>query len=213
MAEANLSVLTREAKGKQAAKHLRLVGQVPGVLYGPGENPLPLAIDLRDIIHMLHVNGRNVVVNLKIDDSRKKIKAFIYDIQHDPISGDLIHVDLKHISLKEKIHLTIPIHLTGAAYGVKNEGAVMEHLLHSVDIKCLPAEIPEQITLDITDMHIGDSIQVKDLPVGDIEVLADPESVVVHLVAPRVAAVAEEEEGVEVEEGVGEPKLVGEEEE
>lgn len=205
MAEATLQVQTRTEKGKQAAKHLRKEGLVPGILFGPGEQPSMLSINLKKFLNLLHMYGRNVVVDLAVGDRKRKIKAFIYEIQHDPISGDIIHVDLKHISLKEKITVTIPVHLTGISTGVKNEGGILEYLMHTVEISCLPTEIPESITLDISPLHIGGAIHVRELPHEKFEIINDPENVVVHVVAPKVPVVEEKpEEAIPVE-----PEVIG----
>ncbi|MDP2984296.1 MAG: 50S ribosomal protein L25 [Candidatus Latescibacter sp.] len=208
MAEASLKAQVRTVKGKQASKHLRKEGHIPGVLYGPGENPSLLSLDSKEFLTLLHSFGRNVVVDLAVGDKKKKVKAFIYEIQHDPISGDIIHVDLKHISLKVKIHVTVPVHLGGIPVGVKNEGGILEHIMHTVEISCLPTDIPESISLDVTSLHTGDGIHIKDLPHEKFEILAELESVVVHVVAPRVVAV---EEPTEV--GIAEPEVIGEKKE
>jgi large subunit ribosomal protein L25 len=206
MAEATLQVQARTERGKQGAKHLRNQGFVPGVLYGPGEQPSLLSIQLKDFLHLLHTRGRNVVVDLAVGDKKRKIKAFIYEIQHDPISGDIIHVDLKHISLKEKINVTIPIRLSGIPIGVKNEGGILEHLMHSIEITCLPTEIPDAITLDVSQLHTGGVIHVKDLPLEKLEANSAAEHIVAHVVAPKLH-VAEEEKPEEV--ATAEPEVIG----
>jgi large subunit ribosomal protein L25 len=209
MAEVTLKAASRAERGKQAAKHLRQQGSIPGVLYGPGEQPTPLAINSKEFVTLLHTNGRNVVVNLIVDKKKTPVKAFIYEIQHDPISGDIIHVDLKHISLKEKIHVTIPIHLSGIPVGVKGEGGILEHIMHTVEISCFPNQIPDAITLDVTELHTGAIIHVKDIPHETFDLLSEPESTVVHIIAPRAAAVEEQP----VEEGPEEPEVIGKKEE
>ncbi len=209
MAEETLRANTRPAKGKQAAKQLRQEGLIPGILYGPGENPVPLTINLKELVNLLHAHGRNTIVNLLIDDDKRNFNAFIYEIQHHPLSGDIIHIDFKHISLKEKVHATVPIRLIGVSVGVKNEGAVLEHILHAVDISCLPTQIPDTIDLDISDLHSGDIVYVKDLPQGDFDYIADPEQAVVHVVVPRGLAIEEEPSEV----GPGEPEVIGKEDE
>ena len=215
MAEANLIAQKREKKGKQAAKHFRRDGFIPGILYGPGEEPSMLTVINKELHTLLHTYGRNVIVNLRLDDSKKNIKAFIYDIQHDPMSGDITHVDLKHINLKEKIHLSIPIRLKGLPTGVKNEGGILEHNLHALEIECLPADIPDSITLDVSELRMGDSIHVSDLEATNFEILIDTSTTVVHVVAPRVVVEVEEEvEGElleEIDEAEG-PEVIGEEE-
>jgi len=215
MAETYLKVQVRESTGKQAAKRLRREGMIPAVLYGGGDKPVSLAIEFKELLTLLHSSGRNTVVNLTIGKGRKKYKTFIYDIQHDPLSGDIIHVDLKQISLDEKIHVTVPIHLHGMPYGVKNEGGIIEHQMHAIEIYCLPTDIPDDIKIDVTDMRLGDVIHVRDLAHENFEMLTDMDSVVIHIIAPKVISVVEEEEEGELEgleEGV-EPELIGAEEE
>jgi len=213
MAEGSLKVLVREETGKQAAKNLRRQGYVPGVLYGSGIEPTPLSIDTKDLLSLLHTFGRNVVVNLTLGKSRKKIKSFIYDIQHHPISGEITHVDLKRIAMDEKIHVTVPVHLSGMPWGVKNEGGIVEHMLHTIEISCLPSDIPEEINVDISEMRLGDVIHVRDLAHEKFEILSDEESVVVHIIAPKVTkaeAAAEAAEAEEEEFEAPEPEVIGE---
>jgi large subunit ribosomal protein L25 len=209
MAEATLQVQTRTVKGKQGVKHLRNEGVVPGVLYGRGEEPSMLSVNLKEFMTLLHSNGRNVVVDLSIGDKKDKIKAFIYEIQHDPMSGEIIHIDLKHISLTEKITVTVPVHLTGIAFGVKNEGGILEHLMHSVEVSCLPSDIPANITIDVTGLHTGDVVHVRDLPRDKFEIVSDADNVTVHVVSPKLQVAVEKPE----ETGQAEPEVIGEKKE
>ncbi|MCE5249278.1 50S ribosomal protein L25 [bacterium] len=211
MPEASLVAHKREQKGKQAAKQLRREGLIPGILYGPGEEPSMLTINMKELLNLLHAFGRNVIVNLGVDTSKKKIKAFIYDIQHDPISGDIIHVDLKHINLKEKIRISVPVQLTGVPEGVKNEGGILEHSLHTLEILCLPVNIPERITIDVSGLHLGDAVHIGDIATTDFEFISEKTSTVVHVIAPKIAKVVEE---APAEEGElpAEPEVIGEEE-
>ncbi len=215
MAEVSLAAELRVIKGKQAAKHLRIEGLIPGILYGPGEEPAKLTINLKELLVLLHTFGRNTIVDLSIAGDKKKIKAFIYEIQHDPISGDILHVDLKHIDLSKKMHLSVSIQLIGSPFGVRNEGGILEHTLHALEISCLPADIPGKITLDVEDMHLGDAFHVSDIEAVNFEILSDMSSTVVHVVTPKVVAVVEEEE-IEEElvegEEAAEPEVIGEEE-
>ncbi len=215
MAEATLQVQTRENKGKQAAKHMRKESLVPGVLYGPGEKPSLLTIKYKELFALLHSFGRNVVVDIVQEGVKKKTKAFIFEIQHDPLSGDIIHIDFKHISLTEKINAAVPIYLEGVPEGVKNEGGMIDLAKHTLEIRCLPADIPARITIDVSSLHIGDIIHVSDLEKGNFEFVSDPGSTVVHVIAPKIVLEEEEEEevleGEEVEEQK-EPEVIGQKE-
>ncbi len=171
-----------------------------------------MTIDLKELLVLLHSVGRNAVFNLSIGKSKKKYTSFIYDIQHDPISGEIIHIDFKQISLTEKIHVNVPVHLMGLSFGVKNEGAIVEHIMHAIEVACLPADIPSDIKIDITDLHLGDVIHVKDIPRENFEILSAEENVVLHLIAPKVVKVEEVEEEIEEEgeEEAAEPEVIGE---
>jgi large subunit ribosomal protein L25 len=120
-------------------------------------------------------------------------------------------VDLKHINLKENINVTVSIHLTGIPTGVKNEGGILEHLMHTVVVKCLPTDIPDTITLDVTDLHNGGVIHVKDIPREKFEIVSEPESVVVHVVSPRATIESRAEEAAAA--AAGEPEVIGEKKE
>ena len=213
MAEATLHVKMREEKGKQVAKHLRKEGFVPGVIYGPGEDPSMLAVDDKELFLLLHTYGRNVVVNITPEGSRKKIKTFIYEIQHDPISGNIIHVDFKHISLKEKIHVSVPVVMEGVPEGVKNEGGMLDQSMHTVDISCLPTDIPVRFVIDVSALVIGDTVHVNDIEKGDFEFLSDMDGTIAHVIPPRLIIEVEEEEEVLDEEGPAEPEVIGQKEE
>ncbi len=212
MAEATLNAEVREGIGKQMAKRLRREGKIPGILYGSGEQPTPLTIDVKTLLILLHAHGRNMVVNLKLGGKRNSVKSFIFELQHDPLSGDIIHVDLKRISLTEEIHVTVPVHLVGIAEGVKNEGGIVEHTLHALPVACLPTLIPDVITVDITSLHLGDIVHVRDLPQEKYRIIAEPDNVIVHIIAPKVIVVAEAEGAEPLEQGPVEPELIGGEE-
>ena len=209
MAEVTLQASQRTDTGKQAAKQVRGGGLVPGVLYGLDDAPEPVAVNGRELLDMLHKFGRNVVVNLAVGSAGDKIKSFIYEIQHDPLSGSISHVDFKRISLKEKIHITVPVHLEGVPAGVKNEGGIVEHITHTVNVSCLPTAIPETITVDISELHLHDALHVKDLPAEGFEILDDADMTVVHVIAPKVILSAEGEEGEEGAMGTAEPEVIG----
>jgi len=214
MAEAKLKAEVREATGKQGAKNLRRQGLVPGIFYGMHKEPVSLSIDGKELSDLLHSFGRNMVVNLTVGSDQKKITAFIYEIQHEPITGNIIHVDFKHISLKEKIHVAVPVRLEGTSWGVKNEGGILENTMHTIDVSCLPGDIPESLVFDVSEMRIGDVIHVSDITEKNFEILSDKDNTIVHVVAPKIAAVeeveeeAEEEELAELEEPT-EPEVIG----
>jgi large subunit ribosomal protein L25 len=141
---------------------------------------------------------------LNIDGKDSAKKALIKDIQRDPVSGKILHIDFQHISMDEKIKIEVPIKLEGTADGVKNFGGIMSWNIRRIMVSCLPTDIPDKISLDVTDLKIHDSIHVKDIPATKFEILDDPEETIISVVPPTIVkepvAAAEGEEGEEGEE-------------
>ncbi|HEX9916437.1 MAG TPA: 50S ribosomal protein L25/general stress protein Ctc [candidate division Zixibacteria bacterium] len=212
MKEVNLEVKKRESRGKEKAKKLRKSEIIPAVVYGAGEEALPLEVKLKDLKAFFKATkGENVIINLNIDDGKlESRKVLLREVQKDPVWDNILHVDFQHISLTEKITVKIPIHLIGLSTGVKNQGGILEHVLRELEIKCLPTEVPQHIDVDVTELEIGDVIHVKDLKVEKLEILTDPDRSIVTVVPPTVFK--EPEVAAVVEEGK-EPELVGAEKE
>ncbi len=151
--------------------------------------------------------GENVIISLKAGDKTRTV--IVKDLQTDPVRGDLLHVDLYQISLKERLKASVPIEVRGEAPGVK-EGGILQHRLREIEVECLPTEIPEFIPVDVSGLSIGDSLHVKDLRVtGDLKILADGEESVISVVPPTVEEVAPPTP----EEVAAEPEVIGEEKE
>ncbi|HEX2068631.1 MAG TPA: 50S ribosomal protein L25 [Actinomycetota bacterium] len=188
----------REDKGKGAARRLRAKGMVPAVVYGHGADPLHLTVDARELLHLLHTEaGTNVLVDLRVDS--EQLLAIPREIQRDHIKGQFIHIDFLRVARDEKITVEVPVHLTGESHGVK-EGGVVEHHLWTLQVECLPQDVPTSIEADISELGINESLKVEALPGGDkFTILTSPEEVVVSVVPPQVLKV--EEEVVEAVEG------------
>ncbi|MEX0832563.1 MAG: 50S ribosomal protein L25 [Actinomycetota bacterium] len=203
--EVKLKAEPREGKGKGAAHKLRSSGKVPGVLYGHGMDPVPLAVDARELSHVLHTDaGTNVLIDLQVDSENHL--ALAREIQHNHIRGEFLHVDFLAIRRDQKIVVDVPIRIVGESHGVK-EGGVVEHHLWDLKIECLPGDVPEAIDADISPLGIGESLHVSDLRVPEgADVLTDLGESVVSVVVPQVLQVEEEvpaeaAEGEEVPEG------------
>ncbi len=210
MKEIALDVLTRKEKGKAACKSLREKGFIPAVIYGKAEETLQLECDEKKLLKVLHTRaGENVVVNLKIsaDGEIFSRTALVKEVQHDPLKGEVLHVDFNHISLTQLIKVEVPIEVKGESKGVK-DGGVLDHILRQVEVECLPTQIPEKIDVRIDALEVGDSIHVKDLisPSG-VKILTDPEMAVISVEPPKVEKPVEEK--VE-EEGAVEPEVIRE---
>ena len=196
----------KESGNKNSNRRLRAAGKVPVVVYGGGTESVAAVADLKDLAAIIRTDsGVNSVFTIDID-GQENYDVIFQDRQIDPIKGRLIHADLRRFARGEKIEMTVPIHLTGEAKGLEEEGAVLSQALHSIKVLCEPAKTPESIEADVTDVEAGHSLHVSDLKIpAGVEVHEDPETVVASIVV-----VKEEELEPQLEEGA-EPAVVGEE--
>jgi len=208
MEKVSLEAEIREKTGTGSSGRLRRIGYLPAILYGGKEAPQSLIVNNKDLKKALSTEAReNVIISLKVGDKTRTV--IIKDLQTDPVKGDLLHVDLYQISLKEKLKASVPIEVRGEAPGVK-EGGILQHRLREIEVECLPTEIPEFIPVDVSGLSIGDSLHVKDLRVtGDLKILVDGEESVISVVPPTVEEVAPPTP----EEVAAEPEVIGEEKE
>jgi large subunit ribosomal protein L25 len=211
MATAELKAKLREETGKGVARRIRRDGNVPGVLYGEGHDPVVLEVNFKDFYHVTHTRaGSNVILDLKIEGAKRgECKAIIREIQYHPVRRDVLHIDFQEISMSKEVHVSIPVKVLGEAIGVRTKGGVLELLHREVEVRCLPADIPESLPIEVTDLDVGDSLQVRDLTFADGEIIDEPETTVITIVAPTVVEEkpeAEEEEAAEGEEAAEEGK-------
>jgi large subunit ribosomal protein L25 len=188
----------RESLGKGPSRRMRVQGQIPAVLYGQNEEPIPIWIREPDLRTLLVSKWETAIVDLKIGGKiKKECNAIIKDIQQHPISGKVLHVDFQYIRKGQKIRLDVPITLVGIPRGVKEMGGILEHGLREAAVRCMPRHIPDAIEIDVAELGIQDSIHVKAIVdrYPDIEFLDDPESMLANVVPPKVEVemVAEEE--------------------
>jgi large subunit ribosomal protein L25 len=203
----NVEAEPREDFGKNAARRLRHAGRIPAVVYGGGGPAIPIVVDPRKITEILHSeSGHNAIFTLDIR-GKAPARVMLRDWQVDPTHGDLLHVDMVRVARDTRLKLKVPIHITGEAKGVKVQGGVFEFVLREVEVECLPDDIPEHITVDVTELTIGRNLRVADLPVGEkVKVWTEPTRVVAHVVALRVE---EEKPAVEaVEAAPAEPEVI-----
>ena len=154
----------RDVQGTGASRRLRHAGQVPAVLYGAGKDPAMLTLDHNSLYHNLEDESFHSSI-LTVDIAGKKEKAILRDVQMHPYKQLIMHIDLQRISATDKIHMSIPLHFTGGdeAPGVKIEGGIVSHLITELDIICLPDNLPEFISVDVSDLHLGDSIHLSEI--------------------------------------------------
>jgi large subunit ribosomal protein L25 len=203
----------REVFGKNAARRIRQEGMVPAILYGPQTDAVALILAKKDIFSILKSeSGENTLFKVAVDSEIRD--AMIKDYQTDPVSDELIHVDLIQIVMDKAIQVAVPVLLVGEAVGVKTEGGFVDFVSREIEIECLPREIPEQILVDISALHLHQSLKVEDITAPEGTVFTDdPEMVVVMIQAPtkEEEIVVEEEEEVMAEEA--EPEVIKKEKE
>lgn len=187
MAIVTLNGEIRAGRGKGPARQTRREGKIPGVIYGKGEESLPISLGYKDFLAIMQAGGANVILDVKLaGGDLADRKTLVRDLQRDPLSGQITHVDLQHISLTEKISVEVPIHVTGVAIGVKDYGGILEFIQRALEIECLPTDIPESITVDVSALMVHDVVHVRDLPVANARVLTDPDQVVITVVSPAL---------------------------
>ena len=199
-----LKANVREGLGKQKVKQLRKEKNIPAIVYGHGTKPTPIEVTLDDFKKIIHTKaGENVIISLSITGSKGAEKTVVIkEIQYNPVTDAIQHVDFNAISLTEKIKVKIPVHVKGEAPGVK-EGGILDLVHHEVEVECLPTNIPERIDYDVSGMGIGDSVHVKELtfPSGVVPHLSLDE-VVIAIHAPKA------EEAAATEEAPSEPEVI-----
>jgi large subunit ribosomal protein L25 len=205
--ERKLKAERRDRTGKETAHKIRAAGRVPAVVYGRGMEPMHVSIDSRELFHLLHTDaGVNVLVDLRVDGDH--FLALPREVQRDLIKGRFVHVDFLRIARDEKITVEVPVHIAGESHGVK-EGGVVEHHLWTLQVECLPTDVPTHIDADITKLGINESLKVSDLKAPERStILTSPDEVVVSVVPPQVLRV-EEPEGVAAEAVEGEEAEAG----
>ena len=203
MQEIDLDVQKRDATGKGHNRRLRSTGQIPAVVYGAGRETVTIQVERRALLENLKKGGgENTIFLLKLGDTGKSRHAMIRDLQIDPVSRQIVHVDFQRILMDQKVRVQVPIELVGTAFGVKNEGAILDFVSRQVAVECLPADIPPKIFLDVTEVHVNQHVEAKDLPIpAGATLLEEPDRVIVSCAHSRVevevAAAATPEAGAE----------------
>jgi len=176
---------------------LRAAGRVPATIYGRQAAPQNIEVNSKEMADLLnHSVSENLLVDLSVDnDARSKRLALVQEVQHHPLSGKVIHVDFHEVAETEKVTIFVPVETAGEPAGVKNGGGTLEHIMHKLKVRCLPKDLPEQITLDVTALEIGKSLHIADIvPPAGVEIMGERTRTVVAVAAPRaeeeVAAVA-----------------------
>lgn len=205
MEETKLIATKREKTGSSDMRRLRRAGILPAVIYSEGQPGLTVQVDLHTFEELIHHHGgESMMIDVEVE-GEGTFPVLVKDVQHHPVSGGLLHVDLYKVSMDKKFQAEIPIEVIGDAAGVA-EGGLVEMQMHSIAVECLPGDLIDAVEIDVTDLKIGDSVTVKDIAL-DAETynfLVDDDAIVVSVSAPRVG----DDEGGE--EGASEPEVIGE---
>lgn len=205
--EIKLSANKRETSGSSAARTLRRAGWMPAVIYGE-KGSRAIKINRHAFEMMLtHHTSENLIVDLDVE-GEGVVKALLREIQHEAVMGGVLHADFLEISMTRKMRLSIPIQLKGEPSGVTQQGGILEHLLRSLDVECLPVDLVEAIPVDVSAMGLGQTLMVRDLKVDPkFTVITAPDVAVATVVAPREEKTPEEE-AAEAATGT-EPEVIG----
>jgi large subunit ribosomal protein L25 len=171
--------------GKNVNRRIRKSGQIPAVIYGPGKQPIVVSVNPTDVKAILHSeSGRNTIFAIKVDGSDPN-NVMVKDYQLNPVKGNLIHTDFLEIAMDRLLELTVNIELAGEPEGVKLDGGIMDFVTRSIEVECLPSDIPESIKVDVSHLKINDYIRVKNIQTdAKVKILSDPEIVIVTIVHP-----------------------------
>jgi len=174
----------RALSTKGVVNQLRRDGNVPGIYYTKGVEPIPVYVSEKALKPIVFTSETHII-NLKIGDG-EELKSILKNVQFDPVTDRVVHFDLLGISADQEIEIEVPLLFEGQAKGVK-EGGVVQQTLHKLTVSCLPANIPDHIAINISDLALGDSIHVRDLNVENVRFIQHPEVIIVSVVVPRAA--------------------------
>jgi large subunit ribosomal protein L25 len=198
----------RKGRGKSLARKLRKEGKIPAILYGKDTEPLSITVSLKEWERLSRHRRRNMILKMELQNNGdvESRPVMVKDIQREFLSDNVLHIDFLQVSMERTVQVEIPIHLVGQAKGVIDSGIIEQHL-RTIMVECLPAQIPEKIDVDVSDLGIGDSFHVHQISIPGIKLLEGLDVAIVTVIPPAV------EEKPVVEEEIAEPEKVEKEEE
>ena len=198
-----VEVERRETRGKNSARRMRVKGSIPANVYGLDGGPFAVAVSPKRIEEVLRLgSGRNTIFTLALDGGSQSRAVMLREIQRDPVSERLVHVDFLRVDPTKRIHVMVPVRLIGTPLGVKNDGGVLDFVHREIEVECLPANIPEHFDIDVSALHINQHVSVADLKSEpNVDVLDDPETILAVVSEPRKEEAETPAEGAEPIEG------------
>jgi len=215
MNSVSLSAFPRTQVRRSQVKKLRTSGRVPAVIYGGKSQPQPLEINLKDLENLVHHSvSENILVDLAVTgDSRPKRLALVQEIQHHPLTGKMLHVDLHEVAENEKVTLMVPLETIGEPVGVKSGGGVLEHVVFKIKVRALPKDLPAVVTVDVTSLELGKSLHLGEIAApANVEILGDKHIPVIAVALPKTEA-EETAEAAAAAPGAGEVEMIKEKKE
>jgi len=212
--EAILEATIRDSRGKNEARRTRREGRVPGVLYGTAGDASRteakvIAVEPKALLKILHSqSGANTLISLKLageGDARVLVK----DYQIDPVTHQILHADFYRINMNRALQVTIPVVVKGEPKGVKQQGGILEFIRREIEIECLPADIPEHVEIDVSELMLHQGIRVREIATNAAwKPLSDPEMMIVHVISPKAEEVAAVADVVAAPVATAEPELI-----
>jgi large subunit ribosomal protein L25 len=208
--DATLKALPREARGKNEARRLRASGKIPAVVYG-GEpaGGSSIAVDPKALSRILHSDtGANTLISLETS-GHPAVRVMVRDYQLDPVTNHLLHADFYRVAMDRKMTVTVPIVVRGEPRGVKQQGGVLDFVHREIEIECLPADIPEHIDVDVSELMVGQAVRVRDVATDPKwTTVSDSDMMLVHVVMPKVEEVAPAAEAAAAPAAPAEPEVI-----
>ena len=206
MPESSVLSIQPRSELRKRSRVLRRAGSIPAVIYGHRVDPVAVSVPRREFERAFHRSGRTQLMDLQLDGEGKPRKVLVRIVQYNPRGGEPIHIDFYQVNLKEKITADVPIVVVGESPAVQRRDGELAQNLHSLKVHCLPADIPEHIEVDVSKLeNVDDSIRISELSIPDeVEVISDPDDVVIKVAAPRVAEPEPVAEGEAAEGAEGE---------
>jgi large subunit ribosomal protein L25 len=212
MPEIVVAAQNRTETGKNVNRRLRSQGKIPGVVYGSGKDPVRVAVSPKEITAILRsASGENTLFDLDLGGSRRRV--ILKEFQLEPVKGQLLHADFYEVALDKVLQVNVHVDVQGTPVGVKVQGGILDFVTRELEVECLPADIPEKITIDVSQLEMGKHIRVADITAPPkVKILTEADVVIVHVVAPRAeeaaAATAEAAPAEGAEAAAAEPEVI-----
>jgi large subunit ribosomal protein L25 len=209
--EATLEAVERTARGKNESRRLRVTGKIPAVVYGVREAGVPIAVDPKGLTKILQTElGANTLIALKLPGGGNA-RVLVKEYQYDPVTHKLLHADFYKVAMDKVIRVTVTVVPKGEPKGVKQQGGVLDIVHRQLELECLPADIPEHIEVDVTEMMVGQSVRVRDVATNaKWKAVSDPDMMLMHVIIPKVEEVPATPEAVAAAAAAGpaEPEVI-----